>query len=182
MLIEVIYKIFRPATGLLLASVLTSNAPARDASAALDRPENAVNSLFHIGLWTEDLEEMQAFLTGILDLSLVSRSRRRTGGERVIFSDPRGQLIELLSDPGTVVPHPEFLLHPRGHVAGVAHLAIQVEDVVAIKDKLSAKGYLVISQVPEDFADGYMETGTKKYRILYVRGPDAVTFELFEIK
>ena len=90
--------------------------------------------------------------------------------------------MELLSDPENVKPHPDFQLHPQGRTAGVAHIAIWVEDVTALKVKLTAAGYEVLAQVPKDYDDGYVSVGYKQYRILFVRGPSAVTFELFETK
>ena len=117
-----------------------------------------------------------------MDLELVSQADRATGGKRAIYQDSRGQRIELLSDPSSVVPHPNFPLHPRGRVAGIAHISIQVDDVIPLRDILKARGYEVLAQAPADFDDGYIVSEVPEHRILFVGGPDNVTFELFEIR
>jgi catechol 2,3-dioxygenase-like lactoylglutathione lyase family enzyme len=141
-----------------------------------------LGSFYHIGLWVEDMAEMTDFLSTFMELTLVSRAERATGGERVIYQDTRGQRIELLSDPASVIPHPEFPLHPKGRVAGIAHIAIQVDDVVRLRDVLTARGYVVISQAPADYNDGYITSEVSEHRILFIAGPSQVTFELFEIR
>ena len=73
-----------------------------------------------------------------------------------------------------------FLAHFLGITASIC--AIWVDDVTVLKDTLSVKGYEVIGQVPEDFADGYVASDGQMYRILFISGPGAVTFELFEIR
>jgi catechol 2,3-dioxygenase-like lactoylglutathione lyase family enzyme len=155
---------------------------AEDKKSVLERPDNHVNTLFHVGLWVEDIDKMLEFLSEIMSYDIVLRSPRHTGGERLILSDARGQKIELLSDPDNVIPHPEFPLHPQGRVAGIAHISIWVEDALNLKKKLSAQGYEILGQVPADYSDGYFSSDGKMYRILFVRGPNEITFELFEIK
>lgn len=171
----------------LILLLFISNIPLASASGdaenkALDRPANALGTIFHVGLWVDDADEMLTFLNHVLDINVISRTPRASGGERLMLRDSRGQQIELLSDPVNVKPHPDFPLHPQGRTAGVAHIAIWVEDVAALKVKLAAAGYEVLAQVPKDYADGYVSAGDKQYRILFVSAPSAVTFELFEIK
>lgn len=167
---------------LVLSAFLPLSALAKEEVNILDRPANYVSTIFHVGLWVEDIDEMLGFLADVMEFTIVLRAERSSGGERVILSDSRGQNIELLSDPENVQAHPEFPLHPQGRVAGIAHISIWVEDVTALKSTLMAKGYDVLGQVPEDYADGYVTAGEKMYRILFIRGPGAVTFEFFEIK
>ena len=167
---------------LLLSSVLQGTALAKDEINVLDRPADHVGTVFHVGLWVEDIDEMLGFLAEVMDFNIVLRAARSSGGERLILSDLRGQKIELLSDPENVKAHPDFLLHPQGRVAGIAHISIWVADVITLKSNLLALGYEVLGQVPDDYADGYVASADKMYRILFVRGPGAVTFEFFEIK
>jgi catechol 2,3-dioxygenase-like lactoylglutathione lyase family enzyme len=148
----------------------------------LDRPASHLNTLFHVGLWVENMEEMLAFLDEVMEYKIVLRAKRDTGGERMFLSDSRGQYIELLSDPDKVQAHPLFFLHPRGRVAGIAHISIWNEDVASLKKILLAKGYEVLGQVPKDFADGYVTSEGSSYRILFIRGPSELTFEFFEVK
>jgi catechol 2,3-dioxygenase-like lactoylglutathione lyase family enzyme len=175
--------IFRLILSLLfLGNCLLSTAIADDEVNVLDRPASHLNTVFHVGLWVEDMDEMLSFLAEVMDYKIVLRAQRDTGGERLILSDPRGQYIELLSDPENVQAHPDFPLHPQGRVAGVAHISIWVEDVTILKSTLLAKGYEVIGQTPKDFADGYVTSGKDSYRILFIRGPSGLSFEFFEVK
>lgn len=172
----------------LVLAILALSGPLQAGAGATDDTTNPVstssgdNSIFHLGLWVEDLDEMLGFLNDVMKLKLVMRSPRATGGERLILSDVRGQQIELLSDPGNVQPHPEVPLHPLGRVAGIAHIAIRVDEVAGVKSRLSSTGYEILEQVPPDFAAGYAASDNMAYRIVYVRGPSAVTFEFFEIR
>lgn len=175
--------IFRLVISLLFfANCLLSTASAGDEVNVLDRPASHLNTFFHVGLWVEDMQEMLDFLDEIMDLKIVLRAERDSGGERMILSDPRGQYIELLSDPDNVKAHPDFPLHPKGRVAGIAHISIWVEDVSVLKSTLLAKGYEVLGQVPKDYADGYVSSENNSYRILFIRGPSDISFEFFEVK
>jgi catechol 2,3-dioxygenase-like lactoylglutathione lyase family enzyme len=147
-----------------------------------DDNDKYIGSFYHMGIWVEDLDEMTGFLSLVMDLTLLTRVERATGGERLILEDARGQRIELLSDPSAVVAHPEFPLHPQGRVAGIAHIAIQVDDVIRLRDLLTAKGYPILAQAPTDYADGYISSEVSEHRILFIAGPSGVTFELFEIR
>lgn len=148
----------------------------------MEKLGNHPGSLFHVGFWVEDLEEMHDFLSAYMDVETVIRAPRENGGERLILRDARGQFIELLSEPGKVQARPEIPHHPIGRTAGVTHIAVYTDDTLALKEDVQKKGYEIIAQAPEENTDGYLDTGGKKYRILYVRGPSDVTFEFFEIK
>ena len=167
---------------LLMISLPYAATYAKDKTNILDRPDNHVSTLFHVGLWVDDIDKMVEFLSEIMSFDVVLRSPRQTGGERLILSDSRGQKIELLSDPENVKAHPKFPLHPQGRIAGIAHISIWVEDALGLKKNLSAQGYEILGQVPADYSDGYFSSDGQMYRILFVKGPNAVTFELFEIK
>ena len=56
--------------------------------------------IHHIGIWVQDIDEMSAFLIGILGLRLVTREPRGTvgSGERALFHAGGNQLIEILSE------------------------------------------------------------------------------------
>ena len=167
---------------LLLTSLPHAAVQAKNEKNILDRPASHLNTIFHVGLWVQNVDEMLEFLSEFMIFNIVLRAERESGGERVILSDSRGQKIELLSDPENVKPHPDFPLHPQGRVAGVAHFSIWVEDVPGLKKKLTASGYEVLGQIPADPATVYANMNGKMYRILFIRGPGDVTFELFEIK
>jgi catechol 2,3-dioxygenase-like lactoylglutathione lyase family enzyme len=105
-----------------------------------------------------------------------------TGGERLFLSDARGQRLELLSSPESIKPHTQYPLHPLGAYAGMAHISIEVNDVVATRAQLVKKGFEIISQAPKDFADGYITSEVDAHRVLFVRGPSSMSFEFFEIR
>ena len=155
---------------------------AEEKKPVLDRPTEHLNTFFHTGIWVEDIDEMLAFLDIVMEYKLIIRAERRAGGERIILEDSRGQKLELLSAPGEVTPHPEIALHPVGKVAGVAHISIWVEDAVALQDKLEPMGYETLDRIPESYDDGYASFQDKEYRVLFVSGPGAMTFELFEVR
>jgi len=155
---------------------------AQDKIPAFSKPQEYAQSLFHVGVWVEDPDEMLDFLSLIMNYEVVMRAERNTGGKRIMIADKRGQIIELLSDPDRVTRSPQFPLHPQGRVAGVAHIAIHVDDVVALKREMQARGYQILAQAPEDFSQGYIRLEHSSHRILYVRGPSSISFELFEIR
>jgi catechol 2,3-dioxygenase-like lactoylglutathione lyase family enzyme len=161
---------------------MTATAQVPDADGEAKTIHKDSGTFYHVGFWVADLDETTEFLSLVMDLTTVTRMDRATGGERLILQDVRGQKIELLSDPAAVVPHPDFPLHPTGRVAGVAHISIQVDDVIRLRDVLTNQGYKVLAQVPVDYSDGYEVSGTSEHRILFIAGPDDMTFELFEIR
>ena len=167
---------------LLLSCLHCVGLSAADESALLEGRKGAAGNFFHTGLWVEDMNEMLDFLSLIMDYRLLSRGDRPDGGERVMVSDSRGQLLELLSDPKGVTAHEKFTLHPRGRIAGIAHISIQVDKVEELKSRLLEKNYQVLAQAPADYKNGYLQKGNSEYRILFVEGPSAVSFELFEIR
>lgn len=139
-----------------------------------------LEGILHIGIWVRDPDETLEFLQALSDFTVFSESVRETGGRRVFVHDTKGQVIEMLTAED-VVAHPDFELHPLGRTAGVAHIAIWVEDAIGIREKLVSMGYEILRQIPEDDADGPVRTGFGHSRIVYVAGPDAITFELIEI-
>lgn len=166
----------------LIAVMIPFAASAENRSAILDRSKEQLNTIFHTGVWVEDIEEMLNFLDMTMDFEILVRVERRGGGERLILKDGSGQLIELLSAPGEVRPHPDMPLHPRGRVAGIAHISIWVKDAAALEKEFAVMGYEILGRVPEDYSDGYISFEGKEYRILFVRGPGAMTFELFDVR
>lgn len=147
-----------------------------------DKAGDFQNGIYHVGLWVTDIDAMITFLADVSSLQVISRVQLPNGGERVFLSDARGQRLELLSNPGSVKPHTQYPLHPRGTYAGMAHISIEVDDVVAIKAQLIQDGYEMISQAPKDFADGYITSEVDAHRVLFVKGPSSMSFEFFEIR
>lgn len=105
----------------------------------MEKLGNHPGSLFHVGFWVEDLEEMHDFLSAYMDVETVIRAPRENGGERLILRDARGQFIELLSEPGKVQARPEIPHHPIGRTAGVTHIAVYTDDTLALKEDVQKK-------------------------------------------
>ena len=61
---------------LLLSSVMQGTALAKDAVNVLDRPADHIGTIFHVGLWVEDIEEMLGFLAEVMDFNIVLRAAR----------------------------------------------------------------------------------------------------------
>ncbi len=147
-----------------------------------DKAGDFKNGIYHTGLLVDDVDAMVAFLTEYSSLRQISRVQLPTGGERLFLSDARGQRLELFSNPKNSKPHEKYSGHPHADYIGMAHIAIEVDDVVAIKHKVMDQGYEVIFQAPKDFDDGYIVSEVDAHRVLFIKGPSAVSFEFFEIK
>jgi catechol 2,3-dioxygenase-like lactoylglutathione lyase family enzyme len=146
-----------------------------------DENEQTVG-ITHIGLWVSDVDTTLAFLNELSDFEKFFEANRSSGGTRTYVRDGKGQVIEILNAED-VKPHPEFDRHPYGRVAGTAHIAVRVENTILLRDRLTALGYKVLRQVPENESDGYTVKGRSgEGRLLFVEGPDRITYELFEAK
>jgi catechol 2,3-dioxygenase-like lactoylglutathione lyase family enzyme len=168
---------------IILLIVSTSVSTADDASVVIpDKAGDFQNGIYHVGMWVDDVDAMVSFLSDISSLQVISRVQLPTGGERLFLSDARGQRLELLSSPESIKPHTQYPLHPQGAYAGMAHISIEVNDVIATREKLVKKGFEIISQAPKDFANGYITSEVDAHRVLFVRGPSSMSFEFFEIK
>ncbi len=138
--------------------------------------------ILHVGLWVTDVDEMLAFLGEISDFTKFAESERSTGGKRIFVHDAKGQVIELLTAPD-VEDHPDFALHPIGRTAGIAHIAVRVDNTLELRNRLQKMGYAILRQNPENDDEGYLFMGIYgEARNLFLEGPSGVTFELFEIK
>jgi catechol 2,3-dioxygenase-like lactoylglutathione lyase family enzyme len=147
-----------------------------------DKAGDFKNGIYHVGMWVNDVDAMITFLSDVSSLKVISRVQLPNGGERLFLSDARGQRLELLSSPGSIEPHTQYPLHPQGAYAGMAHISIEVDDVVATRAQLVEKGFEIIAQAPKDFADGYVTSEVDAHRVLFVKGPSSMSFEFFEIK
>jgi len=147
-----------------------------------DKAGDFKNGIYHTGLLVDDVDAMVAFLAEYSSLKPISRVRLPTGGERLFLSDARGQRLELFSNPKSSELHEKYPGHPHADYIGMAHIAIEVDDVAAIKQRVMSQGYEIIFQAPKDFEDGYIISEVDAHRVLFIKGPSAVSFEFFEIK
>jgi catechol 2,3-dioxygenase-like lactoylglutathione lyase family enzyme len=153
-----------------------------DTAQGASQQEQGPKGILHVGLWVTDVDEMLAFLGEISDFTKFAESERSTGGKRIFVHDAKGQVIELLTAPD-VEDHPDFALHPIGRTAGVAHIAVRVDNTLELRNRLQKMGYAILRQNPENDDEGFLFMGIYgEARNLFLEGPSGVTFELFEIK
>lgn len=170
---------------LLAAALFLLSMPSTFAAAQVVLPDKAgdfKNGVYHSGFVVADIDTMAEFLGAYSSLRVRSRVALPNGGERAFLEDARGQRVELLSDPKAKAlqePRPQY---PRDSAIGLAHLAIEVEDAAAVRERILAEGYTVIFQVPKDFADGYIVSEVDAHRVLFIEGPSGVAIEFFEIE
>ncbi len=166
----------------LLFAALPANAAAPSTVTIPDKAGDYKNGIYHVGVLLDDIDEMVRFLADYSSLKVISRVSLPTGGERLFLSDARGQRLELYSNPARSRPHAKFAGHPHEDFVGMVHIAIEVDDVEAIKERVTRDGYPIVFQAPADFADGYVVSEVDAHRVLFIVGPSGVSFEFFEIK
>ena len=165
-----------------IALIFLAAAPAAAQVVLPDKSGDFKYGIYHAGFTVEKIDIMIDFLKACSSLRVVSRVTLPNGGERVFLEDARGQRLELLSDPAVKRPSGAEPLHPRDAVAGHAHLAIEVDDAVAARERILAEGYEIVFQVPRDFSEGYIVSEVDVHRVLFIEGPSGVSIEFFEIK
>lgn len=140
------------------------------------------STYFHTGLWLppEKLPRTLLFFETILNYEIISRTPRKTGGERLFLRNKSSQFLELLISED-VTPQPKFGLHPEERVCGVPHLCFIVEDLSEMKTILQEHGFKILREVPAGLS-GYVQSETGEHRILFVEGPGHVSIEIFEFK
>lgn len=166
----------------VLLSILAIAAPAQSQIILPDKAGDFRNGVYHVGFVVADIDSMAKFLGSYSTLRVLSRVRLPNGGERAFLGDARGQRVELLSDPVARAPDGSAPKYPRDTEIGQAHLAIEVDDVSGVRERILAEGYKIIFQVPGDFSDGYVVSEVDAHRVLFIEGPSGVAVEFFEIE
>jgi catechol 2,3-dioxygenase-like lactoylglutathione lyase family enzyme len=122
--------------------------------------------LNHIHIVCEDLQGMIDFFTGNFGITLIEM--KQFGGADGAALDLAGTTINLRVANQT----DKLLKNPDGKTYGYHHMGIEVDDIDAKYKDLSEKGYK-FSVTPKDIPG---------MRIAFFDGPEAVTFELLEMK
>ncbi len=110
----------------------------------------------HIAIWAEDIELLRKFYTryfGMRSNDKYVNPRRNFSSYFLAFEQEHSR-IELMHIPNMESPS------SRGHLKGLAHLAISVggKDVVdALTERLRKDGYTILSE-PRTSGDGYYES------------------------
>ena len=105
-----------------------------------------MSRLDHIAVVVNNLEEALAFYRDGLQMSVTLQRLLPEEGVRVAFLDAGESRIELLEpvDPGTGVAR---FLRKKGE--GLHHICLQVDDIAAMVQQLTAEGVEVIGSVRE---------------------------------
>jgi catechol 2,3-dioxygenase-like lactoylglutathione lyase family enzyme len=146
-----------------------------------------VKGIHHVGITVPDLDQAIAFYTEVLGLEFFDPPSP-------VFDDPElgpklgvpgaslrqvnlacgDGIVELVEYP-TPVP-PASTEPPRPDHHGAAHLALQVDDIAATKERLEAAGVEFFSDV--NFIDEGVLAG---WRWVYFRDPFGIVLELVEV-
>lgn len=122
----------------------------------------AILGSHHIGVLTPDLPRAEAFYTDVLGLEVAGRLQGP--GRNIVFLDLGGTRLELIEDKSRVRA-------PETGRMGLAHVAMEVDDVYATARELERKG-VSFHMAPQDVGDGL--------HIAFFRDPDGVELELFQ--
>jgi catechol 2,3-dioxygenase-like lactoylglutathione lyase family enzyme len=143
----------------------------------------------HVSITVADIERSVAWYTEVLGLALISRQRNDNAYTRAIVGMDDAVLeIAFLALPGRTAGAAGIDLElieyvsPRGpkpalatNLAGVAHVAFDVEDIDAAVARLAAAGTTPVSPPVE------IDSGTNRgMRACYLRDPDGFTIELMQ--
>lgn len=137
-------------------------------------------NIHHVGIWTDDADEMVSFLTEVLGFRLLTRPQF-DWGERIFVHIGDSQVFEILTKP-ELLPRPNVPPHmPPGseRAVGIPHICFRVTDLPAWEERIRSLGYTVSDKIPEQ-GYGLFEVGS--VRAIWFTGPSGVDFELFEFE
>jgi catechol 2,3-dioxygenase-like lactoylglutathione lyase family enzyme len=149
-----------------------------------------ITGAWHFSFTVSDLERSVAWYTEVLGLEYVRGQEQANAYTRSLVGFPDAHLkVAQLRIPGAHMPrsahHLELVEYvvPRGHRldlatnnTGVAHLALQVDDIHAAFARMSAQGVQFVSPVPNAITAGVNQGGYS----IYFRDPDGITLELVQ--
>jgi methylmalonyl-CoA epimerase len=128
--------------------------------------------LDHIGVAVKDLDGAIGLYRDVLGLKLEGIHVLAERGVRVAFfsigSEARIEVSEPLDSEGTIAK----FLSSRGE--GIHHIAVKVEDIGALLEKLKQKGLTLIDEKPKAGAEG------KKIAFVHPKSTGGVLLELCE--
>jgi catechol 2,3-dioxygenase-like lactoylglutathione lyase family enzyme len=143
-----------------------------------------MNAFHHVGLTVSDLDRALAFWRDALGMETVMAQEKQGGYLEAIVREPGAhvRMAHLAFEPdGPRVELFEYLAPEGGHVVGrpadvgFAHVAVLVDDIHAVLERLVAAGGRPLSEVIE------VDTGANSGGLcLYLRDPDGHVLELFQ--
>jgi methylmalonyl-CoA/ethylmalonyl-CoA epimerase len=132
----------------------------------------SIIGLDHIGVAVKDLDGAIGLYRDVLGLKLEGIHVLTERGVRVAFfsigSKARIELLEPLDNDSTIAK----LLSSRGE--GIHHIAVKVEDIEILLEKLKQKGLTLIDEKPKAGAEG------KKIAFVHPKSTRGVLLELCE--
>ena len=126
----------------------------------------------HIALAVTDMDAALAFWRDALGLKMDRMEEVPAENARVAFfptGDSEIELVEPTSSDSGLARY----LEKRG--PGLHHICLEVEDIQAMMDHLSAQGIELINQEPQTRADGV------KYAFIHPKSTHGVLVELYQL-
>ena len=128
--------------------------------------QGRITGLAHIGIFTQDIDKSQAFYQDVLDFTLTNEEAMENG-TRLAFLEAGTCIIELIQpgDPSSIADRPN---------GRVDHVAIAVEGIEALAERLKTKGVQFETDAP---GSAPICGGIKN---IFFPGPDGERLEFFE--
>lgn len=141
-----------------------------------------IKQIRHVGLVVADLEHALNFWCALLGFSVTKRMDE--SGPHIDammgLKDVRVTTVKLAAPDGNLIELLHFHSHPdqpawtgTPHSTGFTHIALTVDDLDAVCNKLAEAG-VTFNSPPQRSPDGYA-------KVTYGRGPEGVLLELVEV-
>ena len=124
-----------------------------------------IGGLHHIAVICAEEERSLCFYRDALGFGVTARHERPERGDVILMLEQSGVTLELFID----VKHPPRVDRPEA--MGLRHLALRVDDVPAMAERLAGYGYICEPLRTDTF------TGE---RMTFVKDPDGLPVELHE--
>lgn len=148
-----------------------------------------INAVHHFSFSVTDIEKTVRFYTDILGVKLQSRTRNKYdslgtalfGKKWGITQDHADLEIAVMRVGDTKVEFIEYKdpraqpFHKNPSIAGSAHVAFKVDDIVSERKRLEEAGVEFHSPI-----NVFQETGKPEWKWCYFRDPDGICLELVE--
>ncbi len=131
-----------------------------------------IKSIHHVAVVVEDMEKALAFWRDALGMELHELRDVPAEKSQVAFMPLDGAEVELVM-PTTDDSGIAKYLAKRG--AGMHHICLQVDDIVAMLSQLKSKNIRLINEEPRKAEDG------KRYAFIHPESTGGVLVELYQI-
>ena len=131
-----------------------------------------IKRIDHVGIAVADVAAAKRLYEDLLGLTLTREEVVSDQGVRTFFYPVAGVKLELLE---SIAPDGPIAKHIEKRGAGLQHLAVEVDDIVAAIAEMKAKGVRMLDEVPRK--------GVEDTRIAFVHPKDThgVLLELVEL-